>query len=376
MKITNVEVIWLRVPALNEPCEWGEDAVLVKISTDEGIIGYGESDSSPLVIKSIIETPSSHSTCRGLKEILLGKNPLEIAKLWDEMFIGSEYMGRRGAGIHAISAVDIALWDIAGQYYNVPVHTLLGGKYRTEIDAYGTFIPADDINDSCKKALNLVSQGFKSIKFGGNNFGVNAEKDYEIVKCIREAVGCNIDIQLDLVGLWRNYSYAHSRFNMLKEFNINWIEEPVPSDSLKCYKRLSDTLPVKITGGEGLTNYAEFKQFIEEASPAIVQPDITRCGGISEMKKINQLAESNGVALVPHGFSTGILLHATIHFLASARFGDLIEYSQSESPIYHELVKNKVPVNNGKVTVPDTAGLGIVLNEDFIKEYRVNSFTS
>lgn len=158
---------------------------------------------------------------------------------------------------------------------------------------------------------------------------------------------------------------------MLKEFNINWIEEPVPSDSLKCYRRLSEALPVKITGGESLTGYTEFKQFIENANPAIVQPDITRCGGITEMKRINQLAESNGVSLVPHGFSTGILLHATIHFLASTRFGDLIEYSQSESPIYKYLVKNKVPVIHGKVTVPDSPGLGIELDEDFIKEYRV-----
>lgn len=372
MKIIDVDVIWLRVPALDASCEWGEDAVLVKIITDTGITGYGESDSSPMVIKSIIETPSSHSTCRGLKEILLGKNPLEITKRWDEMFTGSEYMGRRGAGIHAISAIDIALWDIAGQHYGVPVHTLLGGKYRDEITAYGTFIPADSDEDSCRKALTLIDQGFRSIKFGGNNFGVDADKDYQTVKRIRETVGKDVDIQLDLVGLWRNASYAQHRYSLLQEFNINWIEEPVPSDSLKCYHRLSERLDVKVTGGEGLTHYAEFKQFIEEANPAIVQPDITRCGGISEMKKINQLAESNGVSLVPHGFSTGILLHATIHFLASTRFGDLIEYSQSDSPIYKHLVKNKIPVVDGKVRVPDTPGLGLILNEDFIDEFRVN----
>lgn len=371
MKIIDVEVIWLRVPSFDQVCEWGEDAVLVKITTDTGIIGYGETDSAPLVIKSIIETPSSHSTCKGLKEILLGKNPLEINKLWHEMFIGSEYMGRRGAGIHAISAIDIALWDIAGQYYQVPVHTLLGGKFRDTIEAYGTFIPADKPEDSCIKARQLVAQGFKSIKFGGNNFGVNPDSDYATIKAIRETVGDDIDIQIDLVGLWQNYAYAKSRFRMIEEFNINWIEEPVSSDSLKCYRRLSDSLPVKITGGEALTHYAEFKQFIEEANPAIVQPDITRCGGISEIKNINHLAEINGVSLVPHGFSTGILLHATIHFLASTRFGDLIEYSQSDSPIFKELVKNKIPVIDGKVTVPDTPGLGLVIDDDFINKYQV-----
>ncbi|OAT49137.1 mandelate racemase/muconate lactonizing enzyme family protein [Providencia heimbachae] len=373
MKIIDVDVIWLRVPELFDECEWGEDAVIIKITTDIGIVGYGETDSSPLVVKSIIETPSSHSTCRGLKEILIGKNPLEISKLWDKMFTESEYMGRRGAGIHAISAIDIALWDIAGQYYQVPVHMLLGGKYRDKINAYGTFIPSDNVDDSCKKALSLVEQGFKSIKLGGNGFGIDASKDYDTLKCIREAVGQHIDIAIDLVGLWHNFSYAQSRYKMLEEFNINWIEEPVPSDRLKCYRRLSDSLPVKITGGEALTSYAEFKQFIEDANPAIVQPDITRCGGITEIKKINFLAEENGINLVPHGFSTGILLHATIHFLASTRFGNLIEYSQSDSPIYNELVKNKVPVINGQVEVPDIPGLGLILNEDFIKEYRVTN---
>ncbi|HBT4579713.1 TPA: mandelate racemase/muconate lactonizing enzyme family protein, partial [Klebsiella pneumoniae] len=143
------------------------------------------------------------------------------------------------------------------------------------------------------KALSLIRQRFKSIKFGGNKFGIDPNRDYETVRCIREVVGEKIDIELDLVGLWRNFSYAQTRYEMLKDFNINWIEEPVPSDSLKCYRRFSEALPVKITGGEALTSYAEFKQFIEEANPAIVQPDITRCGGITEMKRINQLAESN-----------------------------------------------------------------------------------
>lgn len=371
MKIIDVEAIWLRIPGFNEACEWGEDAVLVKITTDTGLVGYGESDSSPKVIKAMIETPSSHSTCRGLREILIGKNPLEIAKRWDEMFTGSEYMGRRGAGMHAISAVDIALWDIAGQHYGVPVHTLLGGKYRDDISAYGTFIPSESLEECRSKARALVAQGFRSIKFGGNGFGECPDRDYQTVKAIQQEIGDEIELQIDLVGLWRNYAYAKKRYSLLEEFNINWIEEPVPSDSLHCYRRLSDTLPVKVTGGEALTGYAEFKQFIEEARPAIVQPDITRCGGISEMKKINQLAESNGVSLVPHGFSTGILLHATVHFLAATRFGDLIEYSQSDSRIYSDLVLNKIPVIDGKVSVPDTPGLGLVINQDFIDEFRV-----
>ncbi len=144
MKIIDVEAIWLRVPALDQPCEWGEDALIVRIHTDTGLIGVGETDSSPAVVKALIETPASHETCQGLRDILLGENPLEIDRLWKKMYRQSEYMGRRGAAIHAISALDIALWDLAGQHYGVPVHTLLGGKYREHIPAYGTFIPRPD----------------------------------------------------------------------------------------------------------------------------------------------------------------------------------------------------------------------------------------
>ena len=141
MKITDIEVIGLRVPPIGEPCEWGEDAIIVKVHTDEGIVGIGETDSSPAVIRSFIETPHSHSTSMGLKEILLGENPLEIERLWNKMYSASNYIGRRGAGIHAMSAIDIALWDIAGQYYGVPVHMLLGGKYRDKIGLTAPLFP-------------------------------------------------------------------------------------------------------------------------------------------------------------------------------------------------------------------------------------------
>src|SRR5690554_4185575 len=133
MKIIDIEVITLRVPALDQACEWGEDALIVRVITDQGLVGIGESDTSPLVAKAVIEAPQSNLYCSGLKALLIGENPLEIQKLWDKMYWSSNYLGRRGAGIHAMSAIDIALWDIASQYYQVPIHMLLGGKYRDKI---------------------------------------------------------------------------------------------------------------------------------------------------------------------------------------------------------------------------------------------------
>lgn len=371
MKITDVEVIWLRVPKLDERCVWGEDAVVVKIYTDEGIVGVGESDSSPLVVKSLIETPNSNLACFGLKELLIGEDPLEIEKLWNKMYEMSNYVGRRGAGIHAMSAIDIALWDIAGKYHNVPVYKLLGGKYRDKIRAYGTFIPADTVEENKQIVRDLKEKGFTSLKFGGGILGDDPDTDYEIIKAVREEAGEDYELQIDLAAKWKTPKHTLAMAERLKELNLNWIEEPIGSDDLVGYRDLGDSIGPMIAGGETLTTVHEFRQFLEFGKPDLVQPDITRCGGITEAMKIYKLSREYDVKLVPHGFSTGILVAATAHFLAACETTDLIEYSQSTSPLYNSLVKNKIAFEDGYIKVPDLPGLGIELDEEIIEKYRV-----
>ncbi|MCT4662280.1 MAG: mandelate racemase/muconate lactonizing enzyme family protein [Tissierellales bacterium] len=371
MKITDIEVICLRVPAIGEKCVWGEDAVLVKIHTDEGITGVGETDSSPLVVKSLIETPNSNLACFGLKELLIGENPLEIDYLWNKMYDYSNYVGRRGAGIHAISAIDIALWDIAGKYHGVPVYELLGGKHRDKIRAYGTFIPADTPAENKTIVRNLKSKGFTSLKFGGGILGDDPDTDYEIIKAVREEAGDNFEIQIDLAAKWKTPEHTLMMAKRLEEFNLNWIEEPIGSDDLLGYQNLGSSIKPMVAGGETLTTTHEFVQFLEFGKPDLVQPDVTRCGGISESMKIYELSKQYGVKLVPHGFSTGILIAATAHFLAACETTDLIEYSQSTSPLFKDLVKNQIEFENGFIRVPNAPGLGVELNEEIIEKYRV-----
>ncbi len=371
MLITDVEVICLRVPSVNERCVWGEDAVVVKVHTDEGIVGVGESDTSPLVIKSLIETPNSNLACFGLKEILVGQNPLEIEKLWNDMYELSNYVGRRGAGIHAISAIDIALWDIAGKYYNKPVYELLGGKYRDKIRAYGTFIPADTPEENKVIVRDLMNKGFTSLKFGGGILGDDPDTDYEIIKAVREEAGEDFEIQIDLAAKWKTPEHTLMMAKRLESLNLNWIEEPIGSDDLLGYQKLGDTIKPMVAGGETLTTIHEFESFLEIGKPDLVQPDVTRCGGITESKKIYDLSRKYDVKLVPHGFSTGILIAATAHFLASCETTDLIEYSQSTSPLFSQLVKNQIEFKDGYISVPDQPGLGIELDEEVIKKYQV-----
>lgn len=370
IKITKVEPIWLRVPHFDEPCEWGEDAFLVKVHTDQGITGIGESDSSPAVLRAIVNTPDSHSTCRGLAHTLIGENPLEISRLWKKMFDESSYMGRRGAVIHAISALDIALWDIASQYYEEPIHRLLGGACRSKIKAYGTFIPSDDPNECALQAQTLMKKGFTALKFGGGSFGLDPNRDEAIVKAVRDAVGPDVGIALDLVYRWKNYRYALDQIDRLKKYDLMWVEEPIYVDDHEGLRRLTHESSVPITGGEPLTTVHEFKEFLT-TNPDIVQPDITRAGGISELVKISEEARKTSTRLVPHGFSTPILLAATAQFLAAQPEGDLIEYSQSTSPLFTDLVTNPLTLVEGCIEVQDCLGLGVDLNNDLIETYRV-----
>lgn len=371
MKISNVEVICLRVPPFAAECEWGEDAFIVKVHTDEGLVGLGESDTSPHVARAMMEAPQSNLYCSGLTRLLLGENPLEIQKIWDKLYWASNYAGRRGLGIHALSAVDIALWDIASQYYRVPLHTLLGGKYRDTIRAYGTFIPRDEPEANRPLAAGLKAQGFTSLKFGGGILGDDPDTDEAIVRAVRQELGESFELQIDLASKWRTYGHSAAMFRRLEPYRLNWIEEPVLADDMDAYARLSGLTSSRLAGGESLTTRYEFQTFLSQARPDIVQPDITRCGGISEMRKISDMAALAGVRLVPHGFSTGILLAATVQFLAASPHGDLMEYSQSESPLFTSLVKNLLPLENGHVRVPDCIGLGVELNEDLVDKYRV-----
>ena len=371
MKITDVECICLRVPEMEGACEWGEDAFIVKVHTDEGIVGIGESDTSPTVARAFVEAPMSHGTSNGLKRIILGENPLEIQKLWDKMYWDSNYIGRRGIGIHAMSAIDIALWDIASQYYGKPIYELLGGKRRDRISAYGTFIPVYPAEGNRELVRNLKAQGYRSLKFGGGPFGSDPDRDLEILSVIRDEVGDDFQLQVDVAGMWLTYDHALEMIEKIRPFNMNWVEEPIMQDDLEGYSKLAGIEGVNISGGETLTTRYEFEEFMSKSDADIVQPDITRCGGISEMMVISRMAEEKGKKLVPHGFSTGILLAATVQFLAAARGGDLIEYSQSTSPLFKDLVKNMIPFEDGYVRVPDTPGLGIQLDEELIEKYRI-----
>ena len=189
MKIMDVEAIRLQLPDMDERCDGTQDTLVVRVHTDEGIVGIGEVDSSPLVAKAIIEAPMSHAIARGLRECVVGANPLEIAPLWERMYQGSIFFGRGGAAQQAISGIDMALWDIAGKALGQPVYRLLGGAFHTRLRAYASILFGDTPDETYEVARHLVDQGFSAVKFGWGPIGKSEANDLALVREARRGLG-------------------------------------------------------------------------------------------------------------------------------------------------------------------------------------------
>lgn len=369
MKITDVETIILRLPVVELIGDGTQDVAIVKIHTDEGIVGIGEGHTSPYVIESIINAPASHVASRGLKELLIGQNPLDIGVLWRRMFASSSVYGRRGAVIHAISAIDLALWDILGKATGLSVSQLLGGTEIQEVDAYASILMPPSPHEAQRQAEALAEQGFRAIKFGWGHLGAGVAKDLAYVKAIREAVGCDIAIMID-IGTGVSLDYATRLARALEDHDIYFLEEPLPPDDLAAYARLTSATQVPIATGEKETTLSGFEQLITRGRVDIIQPDLARAGGLTELRRIAVLAQLHGVRLVPHCWSTDILVAATVQFVATLPDHPYVEFCVNDSPLRREVAREPITASNGRIRIPTGPGLGVALNEETVARYR------
>ena len=374
MKITNVEAIILKQPGeIQMIGDGSQDTVLIKVETDEGITGWGECDSSPYVVKTIVDCPPSHIVCRGLKDIVVGQDPFDVEKIWNDMYRDSYYYGRRSVGIHAMSGIDIAIWDIIGKAVGKPVHKLLGGKFHNKLRAYASMLMPHTEEETKEKAREYLDKGFTAIKFGWGGLGESKEKDIRLVKAAREAMGKDATLMLDIGYLWRNSKYAEMMCRALEEFDPYWIEEPMISDDVEGFSRLSGKTMLRIASGEELTGLYEFKELIEKGGIDIVQPDMSRCGGLTVAKKVADMALLKGIEICPHAFKSGILMAASIQLLAAYRGTPLLEYCSQETVLSKGLLRSHFTLNSdGTVTVPETPGLGVEINEEAVEKYRIS----
>ena len=376
MKITDVEAVVLRQPAVDEGIADGsQDDLVVLIRTDEGLTGIGEVDSAPEAVAALVNAPGSHAIAHSLRELLVGEDPNDVERLWDKMYRGVNYIGRRGIAVHAISGLDIALWDLKGKAAAKPVCELLGEVHHERVRAYASRLMPDTTEEVTDAVSELREQGFTAVKLGWGPLGRDPEHDVRLAAAAREAGGDGVEIMIDAGhGYEADAATAIDVGRELERLGCYWLEEPFLPDEYEAYAELADAVDIPVAAGEQDATRWGFRELIERGHVDLIQPDVTRCGGITEMVRIAALAEEHGVKFVPHAWKSGIIKAASLHVNAVVPGALFQEYCVAETEINTKLTRQLLPIEpDGYVAVPTAPGLGIDLDEDVFSSLRVEA---
>jgi galactonate dehydratase len=369
MKITAVETIYL--PRGISVHVGAITYLWVRIHTDEGLIGLGESYPNAEAEAAIV-----HSR---LAAVLLGKDPSAIDRLWADMFLAVSYSGWAGAEMRALSAVDIALWDLHGKVTGQPIYKLLGGASRPSIRLYNTCYDRLDFNrEPVQLASELLKSNIKAMKIwpfddiarknGGNHISPEEiRQGSDPLRLIREEFGDSIDIAVEFHGFW-NLPCAKKIASALEPYKPMWLEEMLPQDNLAAYAELADSTDIPLCLSERLFTRWGFRELLENRAASIIMPDISWCGGISEGKKIATMAETYYLPIAPHNCGGPILHFATAHLSANVPNLFIMESVRRHySEEYDGLVTKKLIAGaNGELPLPEGAGLGVELSSDVL----------
>ena len=343
-----------------------EDCVhtLVTVHTDEGVTGLGSVFTNDALVAASLAV---------LEPLYRGENALEPERVSEKLHQNMFWLGRGGAITHAISGIDIALWDILGKVTGQPVGRLLGGRYKERVQPYASLL-MDEPERLRDHLLAVKAQGFRAFKIGWGPFGRrNAATDEAIVRAAREAVGAESRLMVDAGGSdahWSNgYRWALNTSQMLADYGVAWFEEALVPDALEDFVRLREHSPVPIAGGEVLTRRQSFQPFLEARAFDIIQPDVTKVGGISEERRIAWMARDHGVRFIPHGWNTAVGLAADLHLASAFPETDLVEYLTG-SPFIDEITQGGWSLDgDGMLAIPSAPGLGLTLDEDAVRKY-------
>ena len=370
MKITKVEALHFRLPVVREIADGTQDCLLVQVHTDTGITGLGEIVSCSYVARAVIEAPRSAPFRHGLGKIVEGMSAGKIDLATQAMIDGSIWYGPGGVVRHAMSGIDMALWDIRGKISDQPVRNLLNQTAVDRVPCYASVLWPNRPEEIAVSAESFLEQGYKSVKYGWGPMGPDAALDESLVASAREALGTEIDLMVDAGRVW-DVETAHSRIEQLKKYNLCWLEEPLNPYDIKGYKELSANSPIPIASGEMLTLQKDLKQLIIQGKVSVVQPDLGRIGGFSVAQEIGLLAQETGSWTVPHAFGTGVLLAASAQW-AATRQKPLTEFTRASSPLAQELVLHDITFKDGMLTLSNAPGMGVTLNNHIAEKYRVS----
>jgi L-alanine-DL-glutamate epimerase-like enolase superfamily enzyme len=348
-----------------------EDCVhtLVAVFTDDGITGWGSVFTNDQLVRGALHV---------LEPLYRGENPLEPERVSEKLHANTFWMGRGGSITHTISGIDIALWDILGKVTGQPVGRLLGGRYRERVRPYASLLMCEP-RALAEQLAALEAQGFRAFKIGWGPFGrESAARDEEIVRAAREAISPGSLLMVDAGAsdaFWpQDYKWAARTAQMLASYGVYWFEEPLTPDNLRDYVLLRNTSPLPIAGGEVLTRRQSFTPWLEQRAFDIVQPDVTKVGGISEERRIAWMAEECGVRFIPHGWNTALGLASDLQLASAHRNTELVEYLTG-SPFVDDLVEGGWKLDaEGMLPVPAGPGLGVSLNMDAIEKHTGERF--
>jgi L-rhamnonate dehydratase len=374
MKIAAVEALHLRLGRIEDKADGTQEVLLVRVTTDSGLVGHGEAVSNATVARSIVEAPRSAPFRHGLGVTLLGSDPLDPAARWLDMYNATRWYGRRGAAIHAMAAADTALWDILGQSRSLACHAVWGTR-RRRFPAYASVLFPDSPAEGATLAASLVERGFKAIKFGWGRFGRDRDWDIRMLGEIRAAIGPGIELMVDAGRIWRAEEAIERAPELFERFAILWLEEPLHEDDLEGYGRLASSLrgrhpDARVAAGETEEREGDFAALLDRGVK-VIQPDVGRAGGLSVCRRLSTLAHERGAWCLPHCFGTGVNLAASAQWMAAAEAAPYMEYPVTRSPLRNDLVAGIPRMVDGMVEVGEAPGLGITLDPAVIARYRV-----
>lgn len=381
MKITEIRTCVLQGMLEEKAFGWSQrvtdrrQTAICIISTDTGIQGLGEAfyfGGPAKIVAQIIRD--------AFGPLLIGSDPFDNCVIWDSLYNWTRDQGMKGVTISALSAIDIALWDIKGKTLSLPVHKLLGGAYRKKARVYATGLYEPQNVSSVEDALVEEALGYKEEGFVGMKLkvGYGFEKDLRYVKAVREAIGDDIYLMVDANHAY-NASEAIRLAREIEEFNIYWFEEPVPPEDIAGYLEVKQNSNILIAGGECEYTRYGFRELINRRVMDILQPDLCAAGGFTEMLKIVAMASAANIPVMPHVWGTNVGLAASLQFFAALphfperRFPTepFFEYDRSYHPLREGVTKEKFVTKDGYLSIPDRPGLGINLDMDFINKHKL-----
>ena len=342
--------------------------VLVEVVTDDGISGWGECLGPARANAAVVETYA---------QWLVGMDPLESEKIWAVLYNALRDQGQRGLAITALSGIDIALWDIKGKHFGVPISTLLGGRFRDSVRAYATGSfkrdGVDRVADTAEEVAGYAAAGFHAAKI---KIGFGVEDDLRVIQAAREAIGTDMRLMIDA-----NHGYdvieATTLGRRAAQFDIDWFEEPVVPEQLAAYRAVRAGQPIPVAGGETWHARWGMKEPVETGCVDIVQPDLAGCGGFTEARRIADMAALNGVRLVPHVWGTAIHIAAALQFIAAMvpspvrvnPIEPILEFDRTENPFRQAIVSRPIEHDHGVVAIPDAPGLGLTIDRSALREF-------